>query len=80
MAKCRTIRERAAAEVCSLISEGYRRVATVEHPDSGRGMCTLRHNRNGNTACVRFSPYVFVVLINGKVVKSEGQACVGVLI
>lgn len=74
------MRERAGAEVCSLISEGYRRVVSSERRDLGRGIITLRHRDNGNVITVRWSEFMMWVVKNGKVVKSEGRACVGVVI
>lgn len=41
-----TVRERVAREVCSLISEGYRRIGESD------GIITLRHTRNRNRATI----------------------------
>lgn len=72
--------KRAAAEVCSLLTEGYLRIAEIQRPEKGRGMVTLRHRANGNRISVRYSPSGLQVVKNGCLVKSEGFACLDVSI
>lgn len=58
-----SVKERAAREVCSLISEGYRRIGEAD------GVITLRHTRNRNRATVVIWEDCAWLAINGRLKK-----------
>ena len=58
-----SVKERAAREVCSLISEGYRRIGESD------GIITLRHTRNRNRATVVIWDDCAWLAINGRLKK-----------
>lgn len=58
-----SVQERAAREVCSLISEGYRRIGETD------GIITLRHTRNRNRATIVMWDDCAWLAINGRLKK-----------